>query len=168
MFDLHRLHLKRVCVTSCAGQLFKGIRGLCKRLQGLLMHNGELKLRIKDKQRATDLKAWLEHQETLLLGLNSVLTDGQKLYAALHIMTTVIYRDGVLNNTECEPLYAEEVRFMNTIGKRFIISAERLASLYSQPGPEARRPEVRTVVPCAAEEHRRRVGKEADWPTAWC
>ena len=76
MFDLHRIQLKRVRVTSCTGQLFKGVREVCKLLQDLLMKNGELKVRIKDKKRATDLKTWLEHQETLLVGLDSVLTDG--------------------------------------------------------------------------------------------
>ena len=65
------------------------------------------------------------------MGLDSVLTDGQKLDATLHIMTTVIFRDGVLNNTEYEPRFAEELGFMNTIGKRFIISPERLGTLYT-------------------------------------
>ena len=73
------------------------------------------------------------------MGLDSVLTDGQKLDATLHIMTTVIYRDGVLNNTECEPLLAEEVRFADTIGRRFIISPERLGSVYGQPVPVLKR-----------------------------
>ena len=107
MFDLHRLHMKRVCVTSCTGQIFKGVREICKKLQGLLLKKGELRVRIKDPERAENLKTWLEHQETLLMGLDSVFTDGQKLDVALHIMTTVIFRDGVLNNTECEPRFAE-------------------------------------------------------------
>ena len=56
MFDLHRLNLKRVCLTSCTGQLYKGIRELCKRLRKVFMHKGELKLRVKDQELAENLK----------------------------------------------------------------------------------------------------------------
>ena len=112
------------------------------------MKKGELKIRIKDPERAKKLKTWLEHQETLLLGLDSVLTDGQKLDATLHIMTTFIFRDGVLNNTACEPQYAEELRFMSTMGKGFIISPERLGTLYTQPVPVLKRDDRKSEKSC--------------------
>ena len=116
IFDLHRTHVKKLWITSHMQHMYKGLLDVWKAaVQREIAPNGDFKPFTDNDPRIAKLMERLHDQETLMIGLKKVMLDDAKVEVALHLMTTVMLRDGVLCGTKCEEHIGRQIRFQDTL-----------------------------------------------------
>ena len=132
LFDLHRIHVKRLRVTSHLNQVYKGLGEVWKQLQEDIMPGGKYRPLAANDPKVVKLKQKIRHQQTMMLGMEKILDDGMLLEVQLHLMTTVMLRDGVLHNTDCPEGLARQIRFDDTMGYKLMLNPETVGSYYGE------------------------------------
>ena len=162
MFDLHRTHVKKLRVSSYKQQLYKGILEAWGEVQKKIETCRTSKALKEDDPHVAKLEEHVADLETLMIGMKSVLLDDAKLEVAMHLMTTVMLRDGVLCNTDVEEEVARQIRFHDTYGARLMMNPVLVSASYSDdevPPPEKDDP-PRKPLPMSARKIRKNIVNE--------
>ena len=113
--------------------LYKGLLDMWKAVQHEITPNGQYQPLQENGQRIYTLMKRLQDQETLMIGLKQVMLDDAKTEVALHLMTTVMLRHGVLCGTECKEHVARQIRIQDTYGARILMDPGLVAVYHGDP-----------------------------------
>ena len=159
MFDLHRTQVKKLRITSHKEQLYKGLLDVWKAVQREIAPGGNFESFTENDPRIAKLMEKLNDQETLMIGLKQVMLDDAKTEVALHLMTTLVLRDGVLCGTKYKEHVARQIRFQDTYSARLMMDPG-LVAVYHVDDPPPKSDETHKPIPRTARKIRKKIVDE--------
>ena len=119
--------------------MYKGLLNVWGKVKQTTIAPGE-EMKVKpfaeDDPRTAKLQELLEDQQTLMIGLKKVMLDDAKTEVALHLMTSLMLRDGVLCNTKCKEYVARQIRLHDTYGAKLMMDPGLVAEAQIEDPPQ--------------------------------